>query len=180
MALLICSNETNMTTFHDPNLRNEGTNLQEKQRKEICSEEWKLKQIHKRSFAWTVLSNNLKHKYSWTNECVLGSKSSPFVESRRPLFSQHGPGTVDCTLVLAWWWVHVSRFHHIYWGGDHRGNKAGAERRYKVARQIVCGEKRLWTKRLKSMNDSNQRAFVLSWAVRKPMSADNVTLWMGQ
>lgn len=28
MALLICSKETNITMFHDPNLRNEGTNLQ--------------------------------------------------------------------------------------------------------------------------------------------------------
>lgn len=27
MALLICSNETNITTFHEPSLRNEGTNL---------------------------------------------------------------------------------------------------------------------------------------------------------
>lgn len=27
MARLICSNETNITTFHDPNLRNDGTNL---------------------------------------------------------------------------------------------------------------------------------------------------------
>ena len=28
IALLICSNVTNITTFHDPSLRNEGTNLQ--------------------------------------------------------------------------------------------------------------------------------------------------------
>ena len=30
MALLICSNDTNITTFHDPSRRNEGTNLQER------------------------------------------------------------------------------------------------------------------------------------------------------
>lgn len=36
MALLICSKETNITMFHDPNLRNEGTNLQNGK-----SEEWK-------------------------------------------------------------------------------------------------------------------------------------------
>lgn len=34
IALLICSNVTNITTFHDPSLRNEGTNLQETNEKE--------------------------------------------------------------------------------------------------------------------------------------------------
>lgn len=67
-------------------------------------------------------------------------KSLPFVESCWPLFSQHSPGTVDSTLVLARWWVHVPGFHYIHWGSDHCGNKAGTKRRHKVARQIVCGE----------------------------------------
>lgn len=105
-------------------------------------------------------------------------KGSPLVERRQSLFGQHGPGTVDSALVLAWWWVHVSSFHHIYWGSDHCGHKAGAKCRYKVTRQIVCGES--WkTKRLKSMNDGNQRAYVLRSVVQKhvsrlynPMSGD--------
>lgn len=67
-------------------------------------------------------------------------RGSPFVESRRPLFSQHGPGAVDSALVLAWWGVHVSGFHHVYWRSDHCGHEAGAERRHKVTRQVVCGQ----------------------------------------
>lgn len=79
--------------------------------------------------------------------CVCAERrSSPFVESRRPLFSRHDPGTVDSTLVLARWGVHVSSFYHIYWGSDHCGDKAGTKRRYKVAGQIVCGD----TKQIKS------------------------------
>lgn len=119
MALLICSNETNITTFHDPSLRNEGTNLQ-------CDN---------RSVLWWMSPDQ-------STKFMLGSQNKhlPFVESRRPLFSQHGPGTVNSTLILAWWWVHVSSFYHIHWGGNHRGNKASAKRRYKVARQVVCGE----------------------------------------
>ena len=69
-------------------------------------------------------------------------KCSPFVESRRPLFCHHGPGTVDSALVLAWWGVHVPSFHHIYRGSDHCGNKACAKRRNKVAGQVVCGDKK--------------------------------------
>lgn len=81
MALLICSNETNITTFHDPNLRNEGTNLQETKRRGLL-----------------VTDESGSTNVSTTNE----GKASPFVESRWPLFGHHGPGAVDSTLVLAW------------------------------------------------------------------------------
>lgn len=67
-----------------------------------------------------------------------GRRSSPFVERRGPLFGQHGPGTVDGTLVLARWWVHVPGLDHVDGRGDHRGDEAGAERRDKVAGQVVC------------------------------------------
>lgn len=131
MALLICSNETNITMFHDPNLRNEGTNLQE------------MEKMKAKIDPQTQHGSKRTSTHSWTNECVLGSegRSSPFVERRWPLFSHHGPGTVDGTLVLARWRVHVSSFHHIDWGSDHRGDEAGAERRHKVARKSVCGKK---------------------------------------
>lgn len=137
MALLICSNETNITMFHEPNLRNEGTNLQETKfvvKSQSCNGSTN---VGKHFYQMTSSAND-----SWTNESVLGSerKRSPFVESCGPLFGQHGPGAVDSALVLAWWWVHVSSFHHIHRGGDHCGNKAGTERRNKVARQIVWRE----------------------------------------
>lgn len=93
-------------------------------------------------------------------------KCSPFVESRRPLFCHHGPGTVDSALVLAWWGVHVPSFHHIYRGSDHCGNKACAKRRNKVAGQVICGDKKK-TQQHKSMNDGDQRAFVLTLTVWK-------------
>lgn len=64
----------------------------------------------------------------------------PFVKSCRSLFGHHGPCTVEGTPVLSRRRVHVSRFHHIYWGSNHRGNEASTERGHKVARQVVCGE----------------------------------------
>lgn len=83
-----------------------------------------------------------RHKELCVYLYVLRSKTmgSPFVEGRRPFFSHHGPGAVDGALVLTWWWVHVSCFHHIYWGSNDGGDEAGAKCRYKVTRQIVCGE----------------------------------------
>lgn len=172
MALLICSNETNITTFHDPNLRNEGTNLREKNKDKKSGEEMQ--------HCWIAFIERPQVQRIPKQTSVLRSKrkGSPLVERRQSLFGQHGPGTVDGALVLAWWWVHVSSFHHIYWGSDHCGHKAGAKCRYKVTRQIVCGES--WkTKRLKSMNDGNQRAYVLRSVVQKhvirlynPMSGD--------
>lgn len=68
-----------------------------------------------------------------------GRRRSPFVERSGPLLGQHGPGTVDGTLVLARWRVHVPGLDHVHGRGDHRGDEAGAERRDEVAGQVVCG-----------------------------------------
>lgn len=46
MALLICSNETNITTFHDPNLRNDGTNLWRREKKKKVRRRWNFKSKH--------------------------------------------------------------------------------------------------------------------------------------
>lgn len=75
--------------------------------------------------------------------------NSPFIESRRPLFGHHDPGTVDGALVQAWRGVHISGFHYIYRGGDHCGDKAGTKRRNKVAGQIICGEREIVNKTIK-------------------------------
>lgn len=121
MALLICSNETNITTFHDPNLRNEGTNLQNKKEKEaqFC----KIRKLHFVKLLGVI------------------EESSPFVEGSRSLFGQHGPGTVNGTPVLARWGVHVPCFYYIYWRSDHSCNEARAKRRHEVTRQVVCGKR---------------------------------------
>lgn len=124
MALLICSNETNITIFHDPSLRNEGTNLQKREGKE------------KKTIIISIYLIKQAQEFSKPNCVSWGSerRSSPFVERRGPLFGQHGPGTVDSALVLAWRWVHVPGFDYVYWGSDHRGNEAGAKCRNKVTR----------------------------------------------
>lgn len=64
--------------------------------------------------------------------------SLPLVESRWPLFSHHGPGTVDGAVVLAWRWVHVPGLHHVDRRGDDGGDEAGTERWHEVTRQVVC------------------------------------------
>lgn len=90
MALLICSNETNITTFHDPSLRNEGTNLHKREGKEKKM----IINIYLIKRARELAKPNC---VSWGS----GRRCSPFVERRGPLFGQHGPGTVDSALVLA-------------------------------------------------------------------------------
>lgn len=120
MALLICSNETNITTFQEPSLRNEGTNLRREGRKATGNQHY------------VILDNQTERRG--------GGRSSPFVEGSGPFFGQHGPGAVDGALVLARWGVHVPGLDHVHGRGDDRGDEAGAERRNKVAGQVVCGD----------------------------------------
>lgn len=113
MALLICSKETNITTFHEPSLRNEGTNLRDEGRKtkflrhlplktkwnHVCSREAELTLCRT---PWAPLWSTWS-RHSWWHSCtgpVVSSctwswprrraRRSPWWRSRRRTQRQSG------------------------------------------------------------------------------------------
>lgn len=93
MALLICSNETNITTFHDPNLRNDGTNLWRRKKKKVRIR-WNFKSKHGAPVRETQLTPCRKplaplwsswSRHSWWRCCTgLAVSSCTWSSPRRP------------------------------------------------------------------------------------------------
>lgn len=99
-----------MTTFHDPSLRNEGTNLQKTKIRvrHLCGGT-SLK-LALSTYLYLTLWIALNYIYFLNKQVCWGggegevdTESLPFVESCWPLLCHHGPSAVDGTLVLAWW-----------------------------------------------------------------------------
>lgn len=69
---------------------------------------------------------------------------SPFVKGSRSFLGQHGEGTVDGTVVLAYSGVHEAGLYHIHRRGYDGGAEPGSKRSREVAGQVICGRTKIY------------------------------------